>query len=98
MVTVDQQLEQKIMESVQQTDKGSYIAMDPDLVQTILNNLSHQIQKLINLGAQPIIITAPIVRLYLKRLTEQLTSDLIVLSYNEVDPSVKIESVGMVKI
>ena len=49
MVTVDQQLEQ-IMESVQQTDKGSYIAMDPDLVQTILNNLSHQIQKLINLG------------------------------------------------
>ncbi|HZJ77034.1 MAG TPA: FHIPEP family type III secretion protein, partial [Oscillospiraceae bacterium] len=52
----------------------------------------------INLGEQPIIITAPIVRLYLKRLTEQLTSDLTVLSYNEVDPSVKIESVGMVRI
>lgn len=98
VVTVDQQLEQKIMESIQQTDKGSYIAMEPDLVQSILNNLSHQIQKLINLGEQPIIITAPIVRLYLKRLTEQLTSDLTVLSYNEVDPSVKIESVGMVRI
>ncbi|HZJ76148.1 MAG TPA: flagellar biosynthesis protein FlhA, partial [Oscillospiraceae bacterium] len=50
VVTVDQQLEQKIMESIQQTDKGSYIAMEPDLVQSILNNLSHQIQKLINLG------------------------------------------------
>ncbi|MBU5677433.1 flagellar biosynthesis protein FlhA [Alkaliphilus sp. MSJ-5] len=98
VITVDQQLEQKIMESIQQTDRGTYIAMDPDLIQSILNNLSYQLQKLINLGEQPIIITAPIVRLYLKRLTEQLTSDLVVLSYNEVDPSVEIESVGMVRI
>lgn len=98
VITIDQELEQKIMESIQQTDRGSYIAMEPDLVQSILNNLSHQIQKLINLGEQPIIITAPIVRLYFKRLTEQLTSDLTVLSYNEVDPSIEIESVGMVRI
>jgi len=98
VITVDQQLEQKIMESIQQTDRGTFIAMEPDLIQLILSNLSFQLQKLINLGEQPIIITAPIVRLYLKRLTEQLTSDLIVLSYNEVDPSVEIESVGMVKI
>jgi len=98
VITVDQQLEQKIIESIQQTDRGTFIAMEPDLIQLILSNLSFQLQKLINLGEQPIIITAPIVRLYLKRLTEQLTSDLIVLSYNEVDPSVEIESVGMVKI
>ncbi|MFW5648398.1 MAG: flagellar biosynthesis protein FlhA [Candidatus Alkaliphilus sp. MAG34] len=98
VITIDQQLEQKIMDSIQQTDKGSYIEMEPDLVQMILNNLSHQIQKLVNLGEQPVIITAPIVRLYLKRLTEQLTSDLTVLSYNEVDPSVEIESIGMVRI
>lgn len=98
VITIDQQLEQKIMESIQQTDRGTYIEMEPDLIQSILNNLSHQLQKLINLGEQPIIITAPIVRLYLKRLTEQLTSDLTVLSYNEVDPSVEIESVGMVRI
>lgn len=98
VITIDQQLEQKIMESIQQTDRGTYIAMEPDLVQSILNNLSYQLQKLINLGEQPIIITAPIVRLYLKRMTEQLTSDLIILSYNEVDPSVEIESVGMVRI
>ncbi len=98
VITIDQQLEQRIMESIQQTDKGTYIEMEPDLIQLILNSLSHQIQKLINLGEQPIIITAPIVRLYLKRLTEQLTSDLTVLSYNEVDPSVEIESVGMVRI
>lgn len=96
VITLDQVLEQKIIDSIQQTERGNYLSMDPDIVQTILSNLAHHIQKLTSLGEQPIIITAPIVRLYFKRLTEQLTSDLIVLSYNEIDPSVEIETVGMV--
>ena len=98
VITVDQHLEQKIIESIQQTERGNYISIDPDVIQTILANLSRQMQKFVSLGEQPIVITAPIVRLYFKRLTEQLTTDLIVLSYNEVDPSVEIESIGMVSI
>lgn len=98
VVTIAKDLEQKIMESIQQTESGTYISMDPDTIQRIINNLSQQIHKLINLGEQPIVITAPIVRLYFKRLSEQLTSDLIVLSYNEVDPSIEIQSVGAVSI
>jgi len=98
VVTLNKNLEQKIMESIQQTESGTYISMDPDTVQEVINNLSQQIHKLINIGEQPIVITAPIVRLYFKRLSEQLTSDLIVLSYNEIDPSVEIQSVGVVSI
>ncbi len=98
VITLDQQLEQRIIESIQQTERGNYISIDPDIVQNIMSNLTRQIQKFVSLGEQPIVITAPIVRLYFKRLTEQLTSDLVVLSYNEVDPSVEIESIGMVSI
>ncbi len=98
VITLDQLLEQRIIDSIQQTERGNYISIDPDIVQTIMANLARQIQKFVSLGEQPIVITAPIVRLYFKRLTEQLTSDLIVLSYNEVDPSVEIESIGMVSI
>lgn len=98
VITLDQTLEQRIIESIQQTERGNFISIDPDIVQRILSNLSYQIQKLTSLGEQPIIITAPVVRLYFKRLTEQLASDLVVLSYNEVDPAVEIESVGMVNI
>ncbi|GAB6088220.1 flagellar biosynthesis protein FlhA [Alkaliphilus crotonatoxidans] len=98
VITLDQSLEQKIIDSIQQTDRGNFISIDPDIVQRLLSNLSYQIQKLTNLGEQPIIITAPVVRLYFKRLTEQLTSDLVVLSYNEVDPTVEIQSIGMVNI
>lgn len=98
VITIAKELEQKIMDSIQQTEKGTYISMDPDIIQKVIMSLSQQLQKLIALGEQPIVITAPIVRLYFKRLSEQLTSDLIVLSYNEVDPSIEIQSVGAVNI
>ena len=62
-----------------------------------LNNTLKASSKLTNIGDQPIILTAPIVRLYFKRLTEQMTRDLIVLSYNEMEPSIEIQSVGVVR-
>ncbi|MDR5658250.1 flagellar biosynthesis protein FlhA [Serpentinicella sp. ANB-PHB4] len=96
VLTVDKGLEQKIIESVQQTESGTYVSLDPNTVQKMIGNLSRELQKLISIGEQPVVITAPIVRLYFKRLSEQLTSDLIVLSYNEIDPSVEVESVGVV--
>ncbi|ABR48855.1 flagellar biosynthesis protein FlhA [Alkaliphilus metalliredigens QYMF] len=98
VITLEQSLEQKIMDSLQQTERGTFISIDPEIVQVILRNLSKQVQNMMSLGEQPIVITAPIVRLYFKRLSEQLTSDLVVLSYNEVDPSVEMESVGTVSI
>ena len=51
-----------------------------------------------SIGEQPIILTAPIARLYFKRLTEQITRDLVVLSYNEIEPSIEVQSLGMVKL
>ena len=55
-------------------------------------------QKLTSIGEQPIILTAPIVRLYFKKLTEQMTRDIIVVSYNEIESSVEVQSVGVVSI
>lgn len=98
VVMLDPELEKVIMESIQQSEHGSYLALDPNTTQGILNNLSIHIQKLVSIGEQPIVITAPIVRFYFKNLTEQLIPDLIVLSYNEIDPDVEIQSIGTVKI
>ena len=98
VITVDKNLEQKIIDSIQQTDRGNYVSMDPEILQAFLASLSQLVQKVLSLGEQPIVITAPIVRIYFKRLSEQLTPDLVVLSYNEIDASVEIESIGMVNI
>ncbi|NLY67342.1 MAG: flagellar biosynthesis protein FlhA [Tissierellia bacterium] len=96
VVTLDNSIEEAIMNSINKTETGSYLSLEPSIAQRILNNTLKAVQKLTNIGAQPIVLTAPIVRLYFKRLTEQLTRDLIVLSYNEIDPSVEIKSIEVV--
>lgn len=98
VITLDGQLEQMIMSSINQTEAGTYLSLDPNTVQMILESLSEQIENLSAIGEQPIVLTAPIVRIYFKKLTEQLNRDIIVLSYNEIDPNVEIQSLGMVTI
>lgn len=98
VVTLDSQVEELIMNSINKSDTGSYLSLEPRKAQTILNNTLKVVKKLTSIGEQPIILTAPIVRLYFKRLTEQLTNDLVVLSYNEIESSVEVQSVGMVSI
>jgi flagellar biosynthesis protein FlhA len=98
VITLDPKLEQTIMDSVHKTDTGAYLTLEPNVTNTIVNSLSKQVQKLVQLGNQPIILASPIVRLYFKRLTEQAIPGLVVLSYNEVDPNIEVQSVGMVSI
>lgn len=95
VITLDPKLEQMILDSVKKTESGSYLTLDPAITNTILNNLTKQVQKLIQTGQQPIVLASPIVRLYFKRLTEQTVPNLIVLSYNELDPNIEVQSVGM---
>jgi len=96
VVTLDNEVEELIMNSINKTETGSYLSIDPGTAQTILNNTFNIMQKLTSIGEQPIVLTAPIVRIYFKKLTEQMTRDIIVLSYNELDPSVEVQSIGVV--
>ncbi len=96
VVTLDPKIEQEIMSCVKQTENGSFINMDPARTHAILDSVKAEIQKLENLGKTPIIITSPIVRIYFRKLMEDYYRDLIVVSYNEVDSSVNLTSVGMV--
>ena len=96
VVTLDPKLEQSIMGAVKQTEQGAYLNLDPDKTKTIMKSVEQETKKLEDMGRPPIIITSPIVRIYFKRLTEDYYKDLIVVSYNEIDPSVELQSVGMV--
>ena len=98
VITLDPGLEQQIMQSVTQTEQGSYLALDPNVTQLVFDKLNVEVQKLINMGKQPIILTSPVVRAYFKRLVEPIAPDLIVLSYNELEANAEIQSVGMVSI
>jgi flagellar biosynthesis protein FlhA len=96
VITLDPKLEKEIMASVKQTEQGSYLTLDPDKTKAIMNAVGKEAQKLENLGKNAIIVTSPIVRTYFKRLTEDYYRDLIVISYNEIESNVELQSVGMV--
>lgn len=96
VITLDPKIEQEIMGSIKQTEQGAYLNLDPERTRKIMDSLGKEVQKLENLGKNPIIITSPIVRMYFKRLTEDYYKDLIVVSYNEIESNVELQSVGMV--
>ncbi len=96
VITLDPKVEQEIMNSVKQSEQGSYLALDPDYSSQIMEALREESTKLEELGKTPIIITSPIVRMYFKHLTMEQFKNLHVLSYNEIDSDVELQSVGMV--
>ena len=96
VVTLDPKVEQEIMQSVKQTETGAFLNLDPARSKSILDSVGKEVEKLENLGKTPIVITSPIVRMYFKRLTEDYFKDLVVVSYNEIESNVELQSVGMV--
>lgn len=96
IVTLDPKVEQEIMQSVKQSEQGAYITLAPDRTKIIMDSVEKEIGKLESLGKNAIIVTSPIVRMYFKKLTEDYFKNLIVVSYNEVESDVELQSVGMV--
>jgi len=96
VITLDPKIEQEIMASVKQTEQGAYLTLDPEKTRAIINSLEIEVSKLEKMGRSAIVITSPIVRMYFKKLTEDYFRDLIVVSYNEVESNVELQSVGMV--
>ena len=98
VITLDPKVEQEIMGAVKQTEQWAYLALDPETTKKIIDSVETEVSKLESLGKNAIIITSPIVRMYFKKLTEDYFKDLIVVSYNEVESNVELQSVGMVTI
>ena len=96
VVTVDPSIEQEIMNSVKNTEQGSYLSLDPERSKKIIESLGNELKKLEDMGKNPIVITSPIVRMYFRNLAKDYYKDIIVISYNEVESNVELQSVGMV--
>ena len=97
-VTLDPALENRIAGGVQRTDRGSYVSLDPDSMKKLIDSLNTELQKLTNMGYQPIVLTSPAVRLYFRKLVERSVPGIIVLSQAEIEQSVEIQILGVVKI
>ncbi|MED1949175.1 flagellar biosynthesis protein FlhA [Brevibacillus centrosporus] len=98
VLTAGAGLEKVISERVEQSEQGSYLAMDPETSQRIYQTMSAEVGKMINSGQQPILLSSPATRMYLRQLLDRMMPDVPVLSYSELEPHVEVQSVGMVNI
>lgn len=97
-VTLDPALENRIAAGIQRTDHGSFVSMDPDSMRRLVQSLNVELEKLTNMGYQAIVLTSPAIRLYFRKLVERSVPGLIVVSHAEIDQSVEIQILGVVKI
>lgn len=98
VVTVSGQVEKLIADHIQQTEHGSYLSLDPQSQQRIMEAINEQIEKVSLQEVVPIILCSPAIRMYLKQLIERFLPQVVVLSYNELEPNVEVQSLGVVNI
>jgi flagellar biosynthesis protein FlhA len=95
VITVDPRLESLLSEAVRRGE-DAFALLDPNTVGRIYSSLTQQIAVAQNAGLQPIVLSSPSVRLALKRLTERAAPQLVVLSYSEIAPGLRVESIGQI--
>lgn len=98
VISLDAKIEQTIMNAVKKVDSQSYLALDPDVIQGIVNASVAEINKVKDIVQQPIIVTSPIVRVYYKKLIDQFYPGVVVLSFNEIDQSLQIQALANIEV
>ena len=97
VLTLDQRVEKKIAESLQQTDQGTFLAIDPAYAKSIMDDLSVKMEDYKSLGVQPLLVCSAQIRSHFKKLADRFLPSLSVLSYDEIVSSAKIQIVGTVE-
>ena len=98
VVTLAAPLEREILEAVQQSETGEEVPLKPERADAIAAATVKAIETLAQAGHDPIVLTTTQVRRYFKRMVERQIPKVLVLSYNEIDPSLNLESVGQVDV
>jgi len=98
VITLDQNVEKIINESIQKSDQISFLAIKPDIAQAIIDSVSNGMEVFIASNLQPIVLCSPSVRYHFKKLIERFIPDLVVLSYNDIYKKTKIKSLDTIGI
>ncbi|MFG6115102.1 flagellar biosynthesis protein FlhA [Halobacillus sp. MO56] len=98
VITVSGKVEKLLADHIQQTEHGSYLTLDPETQQTIIQSVAEQVEQLSLQEETAIVLCSPAVRMYLKQLLERFLPQVNVLSYNELEPTIEVQSVGVVNV
>ncbi|SIQ62778.1 flagellar biosynthesis protein FlhA [Halanaerobium kushneri] len=94
--TIDPQKEEKLANSLEQSDQGNYLSLQPAEAQNLINSIVQQAKQLLEQGREPILLTSPMIRRPIKEMVHRTFSDLTVLSFNELESDVELQVQGVV--
>ena len=98
VVTLDADVETKILAALTKNDHGVYLALSPDIMQQIIAQLGELRKKFNELSQTPILLTSQVIRVYVSRMVSQFYPDMYVLSFNEITSNVQIQAIGNVSL
>ncbi|MDF0725170.1 flagellar biosynthesis protein FlhA [Cytobacillus sp. S13-E01] len=98
VITLSGKVEKTVAEGVQQTEHGNYLSLDPTVSQTIIETIATQIEQVSLQEQSPILLCSPAVRMYVRQMIERYFPQIPVLSYNELESNIEVQSVGVVNI
>ncbi|GAF63696.1 flagellar biosynthesis protein FlhA [Bacillus sp. TS-2] len=96
VITLSGSVEKKIADGIQQTEHGNFVSLDPNDSQLILQATMEETERLSQMGQMPIILCSPAVRMYVRQMLERYLPQIPILSYNELEANVEVQSVGVV--
>lgn len=97
VITVGASVEKRFANAIQRTEQGSFLSLDPESTQQIYEALVEQVQRVQQQGIQPVLLTTPGIRVYMRQFLERFSADIAVLSYNELEPQLEVQSIGVIQ-
>ena len=98
VITLDTDLEKNIITSLTAGDQGMYLALSPDVMQTVITKLGEEIKKFNGFSQPPVVLTSQVVRVHVHHLIEQFYPNVYVLSFNEINNNIQIQAVGNIAV
>ncbi len=94
VITMDSELERTMVSCLSKGERGYYLALSPDVLQSLINQLTVQLKKFNSLSQTPVILTSQVMRVHFYRLIDQFYPNVRVLSFNEISNNIQIQSIG----
>ena len=94
VITMDSELERTMVSCLSKGERGYYLALSPDVLQTLISQITTQLKKFNSLSQSPVILTSQVMRVHFYRLIDQFYPNVRVLSFNEISNNVQIQSIG----
>ncbi|MBA4698873.1 MAG: flagellar biosynthesis protein FlhA [Ruminococcus sp.] len=97
VVTLDAELEKTLVQCLAKGEQGVYLAVSPDVMQSVLTQVGEEVKKFQEISQEIIILTSQVIRVYLYQMLEQFYPSVHVLAFNEIADNVQIQAIGNIK-